>query len=90
MKPIAILMTTAALSFGSAQAKMLNFEDFGAANGDLATVAGTEFEDEFGITFSSNDGLRIIQVGGPTNGCARQPKKPEEERAGHRGAPQYE
>ncbi|MEM6747225.1 MAG: hypothetical protein AAF608_07380, partial [Pseudomonadota bacterium] len=62
MKRFATLMSTAALMLTAADAKMLNFEDFGMANGDLAAVAGTEFEDEYGIVFSSNDGLRIIKV----------------------------
>ncbi len=68
MKRLATLLSTVTLAAGAADAKMLDFEDFGTTNGDLATVAGTEFEDEYGIIFTSNDGLRIIEVGGPTNG----------------------
>ncbi|MEO1658992.1 MAG: hypothetical protein AAFR65_14865 [Pseudomonadota bacterium] len=70
MKRLVTLMTTAALSLTAADAKMLDFEDFGVTNGDLATVVGTEFESEYGIVFSSNDGLRIIEVGGSQDGFA--------------------
>ena len=68
MSNLRVLAAVVALSTASAHAAILDFEDFGLANGEDATVAGSEFLADFGITFSSTDRLRIVEVGGPALG----------------------
>lgn len=69
MKRLVFALSAAlALGVGDASARVLNFEAFGAANGEDATVFGNEFLSGYGISFSSTDRLRIVEVGGPALG----------------------
>ncbi|PWR02846.1 hypothetical protein DKT77_09735 [Meridianimarinicoccus roseus] len=65
---IRYISTAAMLAFsvGSAQAALLDFET--GFTGSNTAITGTEFESAFGVTFSSANGLFIVDVGGPVDG----------------------
>ncbi|NRA28734.1 MAG: hypothetical protein HRU11_00615 [Parvularculaceae bacterium] len=64
-----VLLTTAAslMFFGIAQGKVLNFEEAGAADGEMI-IEGDEFLDEYGVQFASSDQLKLVLVGPPAAG----------------------
>lgn len=68
MKNLMISAAVSVAALASAQAAVLDFEDFGTTNGEV-TLVGNEFEAVYGITLSSNDDdLIIIQTGPPQGG----------------------
>lgn len=52
---------------GMAQAKVLDFEEAGAADGEMI-ISGDEFLDEYGVQFASSDQLKLVLVGAPAGG----------------------
>ncbi|MCQ8185004.1 VPLPA-CTERM sorting domain-containing protein [Parvularcula maris] len=70
MRKLLATSAVALLTSASAHAAVLDFEDFGTTNGDLAPVLMDSFETDFGIRFSSTDGIRVVQVGGSQDGFA--------------------
>ena len=64
MKTLVTAAAVAALAFGSANAAVVNFESAGPEG---TPVLPTDFNDA-GISFTSTDGLQIVQVGAPQTG----------------------
>lgn len=54
------------LSTAAAQASVLDFET--GFSGDITAITGSEFAADFGVTFSSPNGLNIVKVGRGTDG----------------------
>lgn len=68
MKKLLLSAAVSVAALAQASAAVLDFEAFGAANGE-PFLLGNEFAAAFGVSFSSSDDeLRIVRVGSPTDG----------------------
>lgn len=68
MKKLLISAAVSVAALSAANAAILDFEQFGADNGDLAPITAADFVTDFGISFTSTDGIRVIKVGPAQDG----------------------